>query len=842
MSWFEPLTRREHEILTLLGANLSDQDIAARLFIAPTTVKWFNRQIFRKLDVRSRWEAVERAKATGLLASADGKTEFRQNLPAQLTPFVGRVKEISEVWQWLSYPQMRLITILAPGGMGKTRLAIEVASLMLNDYADGVCFVPFAGVTSPDLLISTVTGALGVQFPADGRPQKWQLFDTLHRKQLLLVMDNFEHMLESAPQLAELLVAAPRVKILATSRERLNITGEIIYPLTGLSTDDSDDAVDQFNDAERLFVVCARRANPHFAAHDRQAIKRVCAAVQAMPLAIELAAAWAGILSVAEIAAEVQRSADFLQTSMSDVPERLRSVRVVFEAAWARLPDETKRVFYRLSVFRGGFTLEAAQFVGAAHIATLKLLVDRALLWRNPNSERYEIHELLRQYAEQQLHAAGETADAKKAHQDFYTRLAETLGNGLLADQQITALALLDADEENIREAFTQAIQHASSQALEPFANLWGYFDLRSRWSEGDKLFRAACDALEPNDSLALAKLLAGRAVFYERLRLWDAELEVAAQGYDMTRRLKEDAQHVLPFAMMTYAKALRDNERGEEANEIYLEAHRIDKTAESRFFTGMLLYHLGHDDALHGRRETAKAKLTESYQIAAAINNVWGACFCLDLLGIIALQDGDLEQAERHFDEIINRARPVHFDYMVDRGLSGLSSIARERGDWQTTYRISLDVLRTHLDVAPNDQVLVVLVDLSEAAVVLNMQEEALRHMLKAAALLQEWMLAEPVVRTILPETFVRLLVRAAELKMRTGDLVQAVVYLSHSETYLPHCDYYAPSMKRIDRLMHQLTVQCQAMLEPHVHQAAVTRGSTLTFEDAVQELFSMR
>ncbi len=842
MTPFEPLTQREYEILSLLGKNLSDHDIAARLFIAPTTVKWFNRQIFSKLDVKSRQEAVDRARSFGLLASVEAATDFRQNLPAQLTPFIGRTREVSEVWQWLSYPDARLVTILAPGGMGKTRLAVEIATLLLDYYADGVCFVPFAGITSPDLFIATIIDTLGFQFSADGRTPNQQLFESLRRKQLLFILDNLEHLLESALQVTEILTAAPQVKILVTSRERLNITGEIVYPLTGLSTEASGETFDKLNDAEALFVVCAQRANPHFAPRDVESIQQICATVQGMPLAIELAAAWSGILSPAEIAAEVRRSADFLQTSMPNVPERLRSVRIVFETAWARLSDETRQVFRRLSIFRGGCTLEAAQVVTGARIETLKLLVDRALLWRNPNSERYEIHELLRQYAEQQLSAAGEAAQTRHAHQEYYTQLAETLGEGLLTDRQIEALALLDADEENIREALTEAIQHATPKALEPFTNLWNYFDLRSRWTEGDKLFLAACDALEPDDSLALAKLLVGRAVFYERLRLWDAELDVATRGYAMTRRLGAAAQRALPLAMITYADALRDNGRIDEALLTYHEALPIAESLDSLFFVATLLYHLGNDDALHGRREAAKAKVSKSCRIAVALNNVWGACFCLDFLGIIALQDGELDQAEHLFTEAVDRARPVHFGYVLDRALSGLSSVARERGDWQTTYRISGEILQTRLDVAPGDQILMVLVDLAEAALVLNREDKALLHISEAAKLLREWEPAETVVRTIMPETFVRLLVRAAELNLRTGAFPQAVVFLSHAESYLPQCDYYAPSMKRIDRLLLQLIDQCRAMLDPQSYEIAAGRGSALSFEDAVHELSLFR
>ena len=262
---------------------------------------------------------------------------------------------------------MRLVTILAPGGMGKTRLAVEVASSLLEDYADGVYFVPLAGLTSPDPFISTLIDTFGFQFSADGRSPQQQLFTALRRKQLLLVLDNFEHLLDSAPLVADLLTAAPFVKVLVTSRESLNISGETVYPLSGLALSASAAGVDSNqNDAEQLFVVCAQRADPHFVASDRRNIQRVCQLVQGMPLAIELAAAWARTLSTADIGQEIERSADFLQANMPNIPARLRSVRVVFEAAWFRLTEDAQQVFRRFSVFRGGCTRNAAQVVTGA--------------------------------------------------------------------------------------------------------------------------------------------------------------------------------------------------------------------------------------------------------------------------------------------------------------------------------------------------------------------------------------------------------------------------------------------------------------------------------------------
>jgi len=839
----EPLTRREREILTLLGQNLSDREIANHLFIAQTTVKWFNRQIFKKLSVENREEAVQRAKTLGLLHPAETTPAgVKQNLPTQLTPFIGRVVELADIRRWLIHPHTRLITLLAPGGMGKTRLALEAAASLVDDYADGVCFVALAGLTSSNLFISTIVETLGFQFPADGRTQKQQLFDALRRKQLLLVLDNFEHLLDCAPLIADLLMANPQVKILVTSRERLNITGEVVYPLTGLATAASEAEINAGDDAEQLFVTCAQRANPHFIPADVQSITRVCWLVQGMPLAIELAAAWAGALSIAEITAEVERSADFLQTTMPTVPERLRSVRAVFEAAWARLPDDARQVFRRLSVFRGGCTRDAALGVTGASITALALLVDRALLWRNPHSERYEIHELLRQYAEQQLYAAGEIEAVWQAHHKYYAQLAKQWGAGLLADKQVEAIMIIEADEENIRQALNYATQHPTPEAIEPFTDLWNYYDVRSRWADGDSLLRAASDALEPNDSLALAKLLNGRAVFYERLRLWEKEYEIAQRGYEMTLRLGAIARYELPFAIIVYADSLRDNGRLEEAYALYPQALPIAREVHNELMSATTLFHLANDALRKGQIAEAKVRLNEVIRIARKMNNIWGLCHTLHTLAGIVSYEGELDRAEQLYEEVIAIARLSRFDYAVDLSLTGLSSIAQEHGDWQRVYQLNLETLRLRYDTTPGDQILTVLANLAVAAFMLDRLSDAQRHIGEALQYLQEWTVAERVVWEGASDIFVQLLFGAGGLLLRNGDYARAVVLLSQAETVLARCDPEWLSVKQFIRLLPNLLDECRAALTPDAFAAASAREKVLVFDDVLAELAMIR
>ncbi len=226
---YEPLSKREQEILTLLARNLSDREIANTLFIAYTTVKWYNRQIFNKLGVENRQQAAAWAVRVGLVDSPTLPASAK--LPAQLTPFIGRFHEIETLQQFLLDPAIRLITIHSPGGMGKTRLALKVAEEAANDFAQGMCFVPLVSVDSQEGLISAIANNIGLHLERDGRSAVQQLFDFLKHKCVLLILDNFEYALNSASLVSEILSHAAKIKILVTSREELNLNGETVYKL-----------------------------------------------------------------------------------------------------------------------------------------------------------------------------------------------------------------------------------------------------------------------------------------------------------------------------------------------------------------------------------------------------------------------------------------------------------------------------------------------------------------------------------------------------------------------------------------------------------------------------------
>lgn len=464
-------------------------------------------------------------------------TAVCHNLPAQLTPFVGRTQELSEIHRLLAAADCRLLTLLGPGGSGKSRLALQLATQFVEQeperFADGVYFVPLAPLSSPEQIPAALASATQFAAHRDEQPLRQQIIEFLRFKQVLLVLDNYEHLLagDGPPLVAEMLAAAPRLKLLTTSRLRLNVQGEQLYPVPGMRLPDMATAVawQQPADAEgysaiQLFAQSARRVAPDFrlAADNLLDVTRICRLVDGLPLGIELAAGWLALLSPAEIAEEIARSLDFLETEQRDVPERQRSLRSVFNYTWDLLSETERRIFAQLSIFSGGFSREAAQAVAGAGLRDLMGLVTKSLLWRGENG-RYQIHELLRQYAHERL--AADPTLAAQTHDRFiayFTEFLQTQGVQLKGAGQEAAIALLEADEENCRLAWQWAAQQGDfARVLAGLEGLILFYVSRSLYSGLVSLLREGLTAVEtavahtPDHPLArhaLAALLAARA------------------------------------------------------------------------------------------------------------------------------------------------------------------------------------------------------------------------------------------------------------------------------------------------------------------------------------------
>ena len=371
------------------------------------------------------------------------------HLPSPPTALVGRNQELGQIRQLLSDPGCRLVTLVGPGGIGKTRLAVEAAQQQSNAFAHGAYFLPLAIINSPDQFIFTVGNTIGLLF--DGQQVAGvQLVNYLRDKTLLLLLDGFEHLLSAVPLLGDLVAGAPGLKLLITSRERLNLPGEWALPIEGMDypQDADHDHLERYS-AIQLFVQSAKRVKPGFSLNnDALGVLHICQLVEGMPLAIELAAAWVRLLPCSHIAKRLATNLDILVSPVRNASERHRSLRVVFDYSWDLLSSVEQTALAKLSVFRGSFDLEGAEEVGGASLPVLASLTDKSLL-RTDGAGRYALHELLRQYASEQLTLQTIGTDHQERAIDYLMRAAKR-SSGAAAHRQAAALleqAIVIAEE-----------------------------------------------------------------------------------------------------------------------------------------------------------------------------------------------------------------------------------------------------------------------------------------------------------------------------------------------------------------------------------------------------------
>jgi len=570
------------------------------------------------------------------------------NLPPQPTPFIDRKEELTEIVARLEDPACRLLTLVGAGGIGKTRLALQVAAEIVDAFANGVFQVPLAPLSSTELIYPAIGDAL--RFPFSGPEEsRVQLLNYLRQKEMLLVLDNFEHLIEGATIVANILKQTTRVKIVVTSRERLNLRGEWVFELPGMAVPNGERAngIGQYS-AVQLFVQSAKRVHPTFRLDEeaREIVAHIVRLVEGIPLGIELAAAWVRALTPAEIAQEIERSRDFLATSSLDVPRRHQSLRAVFANSWNLLTGEERDVVRRLAIFRGSFGREAAQKVADASLSSLLALTDKSLI-RRTASDRYEMLETLRRYAEEQLDEVPEAKrETRDRHSAYYMSLLQRHEEDLRGGRQKEALASLEADNENVREAWCHAVQAGRQEDVaRGLRSLFHFYEIRGRLQEGLELFEQALDlfsreTLSPEREHLRGTLLLRRGWFSYRLG-----------------RL-EEAQHDIEESLALF--------------------RRVDVPGERAF----ALYNLGILTYQLGRYDEAQAYLEESLAIWRELDDLFSVARSLSILGIVARDQGQFEDAERLLEESLAAHRQVQEFRGISRCLNLLALLRRDKGD----------------------------------------------------------------------------------------------------------------------------------------------------------------
>jgi len=659
----------------------------------------------------------------------------------QFGPLIGREKELTEVVERLENSACRLLTVVGPGGVGKTHLALEAASRLEDAYQDGIIFVNLQPVSAADFTAS-LAEALPLKLSGSEDPGA-QLIRYLKDKHTLLLLDNFEHLLERATFLSKLLSQTTRLKLFVTSREALHLNDEWLYPLPGLAVP-SQPRRGQLTDysAVRLFAEQARRLNPAFSLEkEGEDVAQICRLVGGLPLALKLAASWSRTIDCAEIADEIERNLDFLARPLRDTPERHHSIQAAFNKTWNLLAAEERRVFRQLSVFKGGFHREAAQEVAGADLEILSSLVDKSML---RHEDRYHIHELLRQFGEEKLMASPEKA--RTVRQRFITYYADFLHRRLEAINgaaQFQAASEIAGEWENIRTAWQQATAAGETDAIQRAASTYFYFcQLRSRFLEGANALQAAAAQIE-NQAVSSERDLTLALLFNHEgwLRIRTGEFKRAQHILQKSCDLYEgrdvpplpfmgndssvplaltstvlgspgravelcksalagaDArgdQHNQAFAHYGLAAALISQGRYQTAYHHARQACELARETGNRWFLAYPLIELGNAALAMDQTSEAEESYRESYVIKEAFDDPEGMAVTLSRLGEVAVQGGRYEEAQDWLTKSLELYRDLNDRGGLAGSLLGLGKVAHVTGDHPTAgryFRQALDI-----------------------------------------------------------------------------------------------------------------------------------------------------
>jgi len=611
------------------------------------------------------------------------------NLPVAISRFIGRDEELEQIKRRLTAG--RLLTLLGPGGVGKTRLACQAGAELLPRFHHGARFVELAPILGADSIPLALAQVLGLTLN-DRTPPMEKVVQHLADKQMLLILDNFEHVIEGAHLVAQVLEAAPAVSVLITSRERLHLSGEALLELGGLPLPTEDAAAGSSAAvqllADRSWLVDINSApGPSDMAH----VVRICRMVQGIPLGLELAAAWSRLLSYEEIANAIGENLDLLAAQQSDLPERHRSLRAVFDYSWQRLSREEQQAYSRLSVFRGGFTPKAAAEVAGASLFMLSALLDKSLL-RRTSQGRFEIHEILRQYG---LEALGEhAADTRRRHAAFFLNLAETTAPLLEGPEQVKTAGAQAADQPNLLAALQWALDTGAAEtALRLSTALWRFWDLRGMESEGRQWLDQVLAAPFTQERTALRARALARA---EHITRRQGDLPRAKLYLDECIGIWEELGDRLGRATASEGLAMIAAYTGDPASgqQRCEEAAAVLRSAGDKTNLYRVLNTLGQTLQLQGKLAEATAAWEESLQLVRELQNTYGIAIALNNLSVAATNLRQYEKAVAYLEECLTLVRELRADNLASAVLGNLGMLALIADDLERAGGYLLDAL----------------------------------------------------------------------------------------------------------------------------------------------------
>jgi predicted ATPase/transcriptional regulator with XRE-family HTH domain len=675
-----------------------------------------------------------------------------RNIPHQLTPLIGREAELAAMGKIFKDPQCRLLTLTGVGGIGKTRLAIEFAARECSAFPGGVFYISLTAIISLDKIASAIADVLEFSFsgPVDPREQLLHFISTNIKQEALFILDNLEHLLVQQSTetgqygvvelVSEILQRLPGVKILATSRERMNLYGEWMYELHGLSVPPSNiEGLLEEYDSSALFIKSAQRMKADFqiSRDDREALVRICQLVEGVPLAIELAAAWVGIVSCQEIAHEIRANMDFLTTSMREIPARHRSIRATFNHSWNLLSDEERGALCQLAVFRGGFDRKAAYQIAGASLTLLASLNAKSLV-RHAENGRYDLHEVIRQYALSYLNEHQGSQETCERHCEYYLVLVQDRENSLKSASQQETFRQLADEIDNIRAAWSWAIHHKKIIQLGGAGRAFGwYFEIAGLYREGieqlELLVNTLKDELQDYQYRRILGLaLVHQGLLYLRKGEFDHARTRYEEGITVLRPISEQA--LLADALIFLAIIVHLNGDFERARSLVEEGLSFAQAGHDRWFEALAFCNLGYISSLMGRYAEgyeqmmaglaiwrtigdphaialgmnyvvptliglnrpgeARALMQESIALCEQSKNRWGMGTAYRFLGLAALAEGQFSEAQGYFRKSLEIFGEYIVGWDIARTLSYLGEATMLAGDLPEAREIYLNAL----------------------------------------------------------------------------------------------------------------------------------------------------
>lgn len=595
------------------------------------------------------------------------RTLNETNLPIPGSSFVGRERELADVTSLLRDGGARLVTLTGPGGSGKTRLTIEAAAGVVGDYPDGVFWIGLADLREPALVVETIARTLGA---------KGRLAEHIGGRRLLLLLDNFEQLIDAAVELSALLAACPELRLLVTSREVLRLQGEVEYQVPPLAQ----------AEAEALF--CARSRLPR-----DEDVAELCRRLDDLPLAVELAAARTAVLSPAQIRDRLSGRLDLFKGGR-DADPRQRTLRATIEWSYELLAEPERRLFARLAVFAGGCALDAAEEIAEADLDSLQSLVDKSLVRRTDG--RFSMLETIRELARERLEASGEAAGTGRRHADHFLALAERAVPALQGADQPAWLRRLEDDHDNLRAGLEWCLEHGEAElATRLAAALWLFWYMHGHVSEARRWLRRVLDAGPDEPSEARATLLDGAGYLAAEQGEVDDAMALLEASFSCAKEIGATSAAAIAAAHLCGVGAESDPRTAAAAGE---EAVALAREAGDDYVLAIALNNLGYAVDLLGEQERADAYLAESLELRRRIGDLSRIALSLNNVAVGSIRRGDLARAAALLAEALEIATAIEDKRHICLARGGLGDVASLEGRWEEAEvhaRTSLSLAR---------------------------------------------------------------------------------------------------------------------------------------------------